>query len=168
LVVSDIVRLYGSYGPRALVKAIINPSIHATLLIRLGQAMPRPLGSIVRIVALATYGVEVQPGVRIDRGLLLPHPTSIVIARGATIGCNAKIHQCVTIGTNVKNEGPDTIATNRGAPVIGDGVLIFPGSVIVGPITIGDGAVIGANSFVHRDVRPREVVRGTVPSRERA
>lgn len=161
LVASDVRRLYGGRGARAVVRAISNPSIHATVIIRLGQACPRPLSSIVRIIGLATYGVEVQSGVSIGPGLLLPHPTSIIIARGSRIGANAKIHQCVTIGTNVKGGSPD----RRRGPDIGDDVLIYPGSVVIGPIAVGSGAVIGANSFVDRDVFVGEVVRGKVPRR---
>lgn len=86
-------------------------------------------------------------------GLSLAHHGSIVVNGSARVGCNARVHSCVNIG-----EG-------RGAaPQIGDDVYIGPGAKLFGAITIGDGAVIGANAVVNRDVPPRVVVGG-VPAR---
>lgn len=65
----------------------------------------------------------------------------IVISSEAKIGDNCKIYQNVTIG-----------AGNGGYPTIGNNVIIFPNSVIAGKIKIGDNAIIGACSFVNKDV----------------
>ncbi len=71
-------------------------------------------------------------------GLSLAHYGSIVVNGKARVGCNARVHSCVNIG-----EG-------RGAaPTIGDGVYLGPGAKLFGAITIGDGAVIGANAVVN-------------------
>ena len=67
------------------------------------------------------------------------------------IGDNVWISQNVTIG---RKEGQTEV------PTICDNVYIGPGSVIIGKITLGEGCVIGANSFVNKDVPSRMVVAG--------
>lgn len=87
--------------------------------------------------------------------LYLPHPTAIVVGRGVVIGQDVTIYQGVTLGQ--PNE-------SAGYPIVGDGVIIYPNSVLIGSITIGAGAVIGANSFVNRDI-PAGAVASGVPAR---
>lgn len=72
---------------------------------------------------------------------MLPHPNGIVIHKDAVIGPNCLIFQQVTIGTN-----------GKGVPHIGGHVDIGAGARIIGPITIGDHARIGANAVVTHDV----------------
>jgi serine O-acetyltransferase len=86
-------------------------------------------------------------------GLSLAHYGSIVVNGNARVGCNARIHSCVNIGE-----------AGGKAPRIGDNVYFGPGAKLFGPITVGDGAVIGANAVVNRDVAPRTVVGG-VPAK---
>jgi len=73
----------------------------------------------------------------------MAHTNGIVINVAARIGCNCDIFQQVTIGE-----------AKGGFPVIGNRVLIGAGAKIMGPVTIGDGARIGANALVIRDVPP--------------
>ena len=101
-------------------------------------------------------GADIPINCQIRGGLLIPHPSGVVIHPEAKIGMNCLIMQQVTLGTNRK----------PGAPKLGDGVNIGPGSYILGEISIGDGAVIGAGSVVLRDVPARSVAFG-VPARER-
>lgn len=75
---------------------------------------------------------------------VFPHPIGIVIARRVKIGDGCKIWQNVTIGNKSY--------TTEDFPVIGDNVTIYAGAVIVGRITIGSNAVIGANSVVLQNV----------------
>ena len=94
---------------------------------------------------------------KLGGGLLIPHPTGIVIHPGAQIGTNCLIMQQVTIGGN------------RGAsvPVIGNGVDIGPGAKILGGVTIGDRAIIGACSLVMKDVPAGAVVYGVPATAQR-
>jgi serine O-acetyltransferase len=92
---------------------------------------------------------------KLGAGLLLPHPTGVVIHPDARIGPDCLILSCVTIGT-----GPI-----RGVPVLGVHVDVGTGAKILGGVQIGDRAVIGAGAVVLKDVRPGATVVG-VPARE--
>ncbi len=92
---------------------------------------------------------------RIDGGLKLPHPNGVVIHPRTIIGPNCIIFQQVTLGTS--GNGP-------GAPVVGGGVDIGAGAKVLGPVTIGDHAMIGANAVVTQDVPKGAIVAG-VPAR---
>jgi serine O-acetyltransferase len=89
----------------------------------------------------------------IGPGLFIQHGFSTIITADR-IGKNCWINQQVTIGFSGK----------PGAPVIGDNVIINAGAIVIGGITIGDGAQVGAGSVVTKDVAPNAVVAG-VPAR---
>ena len=88
-------------------------------------------------------------------GLMLPHPVGIVIHPNSVIGENCLIMHNVTLGTR----GPGS-----GAPRLGRGVDVGPGACLLGGITVGDGAQVGANAVVTSDVPARAVAVG-VPAR---
>jgi serine O-acetyltransferase len=96
---------------------------------------------------------DIPPNADIGGGLMMPHPNGVVIHSKARIGPNCLIMQQVTIGQN-----------KRQRPVIGGGVDIGPGAKVLGGITVGDNAHIGANAVVLHDVPPWAVVAG-VPAR---
>ena len=75
-------------------------------------------------------------------GLILPHPYAVVITSHAIIGSDCIFYQSVAIGA-------DRIGQ---VPTIGNRVIIYAGSVIIGKVHIGDDSVIGANSFVNIDI----------------
>lgn len=100
-------------------------------------------------------GSELQPNFRFGGGLILPHPTGVVIHPSARVGVNCMIFQGVTIGAN----GPDS-----GVPYIGGHVDIGAGAKVLGGITVGDHAKIGANAVVLCDVPPGATAVG-IPAR---
>ena len=109
-----------------------------------------PLRKLVRAFLIprhwfwsAVAGADIPLNAQLGGGAILPHPNGIVIHPRAVIGPNCLIFQQVTIGTR---------GWNRPAPVIGAGVEIGAGAKVLGPITIGDGARIGANAVVVCDV----------------
>lgn len=83
-----------------------------------------------------------------------PHPLGIVIGEGVVIGNNVKIFQQVTLGSHGKKE------QGYAYPVVKDNCKIFTGAKLIGGITIGEGAVIGANSVVNIDVPSNGVAVG--------
>ncbi|MGX5357818.1 serine acetyltransferase [Kocuria sp. KH4] len=86
-------------------------------------------------------------------GLRLPHPKNITVNSSARIGTSCTIYHNVTIGAL---EGDA-----NAAPTIQDDVIIGTGAVVLGPVTIGSGAKIGANAVVTRDVPAGATVIGT-------
>jgi len=103
------------------------------------------------------YGIEISAGTRMGAGLYMGHFGGIHVNRGAVIGNNCNIQQGVTLGK--ANRG-----TRAGSPVIGNNVFIGAGAKIIGRILVGDGAAIGANAVVTKDVPPGAAVAG-VPAR---
>jgi serine O-acetyltransferase len=100
---------------------------------------------------LVIFNVQIPAGprgARIGPGLCLIHPRNILIPWGSVIGDNFLVFHEVTLGT-----GP-----RPGIPTIGNDVDVYVGARVLGGITIGDGAMIGANCVVTRDVPPRSVV----------
>lgn len=91
------------------------------------------------------YGVEVPWSAKIGRNVVIEHQGGIVIHGDATIGDGCTIRQGVTIGNR-------SLAAPFDVPVIGRDVNIGAGAVIVGPIRLGDGCAVGANSVVLHDV----------------
>lgn len=88
-------------------------------------------------------------------GLMLPHPNGVVVHPKVKIGPNCILFQQVTLGTS--GNGP-------GAPLIGGGVDIGAGAKVLGPVTIGDHAIIGANAVVTHDI-PEGAIAVGVPAR---
>ncbi len=86
-------------------------------------------------------GISIPLRCQIGGGLQMPHTNGIVINVDARIGCNCDIYQQVTIG-EMKGR----------SPTIGHRVFVGPGAKILGGVTIGDGASVGANALVIRDV----------------
>lgn len=99
------------------------------------------------------FHVDIHPAARIGSGILFDHATGLVVGETATIGNNVSILHHVTLG------GTGAVGGDR-HPKIGDGVLIGAGATILGNITIGAGAKIGAGSIVLIDVPPQTTAVG--------
>lgn len=95
----------------------------------------------------ARYACYVSPEAVIAPDCRLPHPVGIVIGEGVVVGPGCVIFQNVTIGAREQAD-----ASERLYPRLEQGVVVYAGAVIVGPVTIGPGAVIGANAVVLSDV----------------
>ena len=99
------------------------------------------------------FHVDIHPAAKIGSGILFDHATGLVIGETCTIGNNVSILHHVTLG------GTGAVGGDR-HPKIGDGVLIGAGAIILGNITIGAGAKIGASSIVLVDVPPHTTAVG--------
>lgn len=102
----------------------------------------------------AVSGADIPLNSRIGGGLLLPHPNGVVIHPDATVGPNCLLLQQVTLGTH----------TGGGVPVLAGHVDVGAGAKLLGGVTIGAHAVIGANAVVLTDIPPGAVAVG-VPAR---
>lgn len=133
------------------------PGIHALLAHRVAHAMheagvpllPRTLALLTRMVT----GIEIHPAAQIGSGLFIDHGAGVVIGETAKIGDDVTLYQGVTLGGT-------GFATGKRHPTVEDNVTIGSGAKLLGPITIGHGAKIGANSVVITDVPPNSTVVG--------
>ncbi|XP_051136096.1 serine acetyltransferase 1, chloroplastic-like [Andrographis paniculata] len=99
------------------------------------------------------FAVDIHPGAKIGRGILLDHATGVVVGETAVIGDNVSILHNVTLG------GTGKVSGDR-HPKIGDGVLIGAGTCVLGNVRIEDGAKIGAGSVVLKQVPARTTAVG--------
>lgn len=102
-------------------------------------------------------GIEIHPAAQIGRGCFIDHGMGVVIGETCQIGDYVTIYQGVTLGGTGKESG-------KRHPTVGSHVLISTGAKVLGSITIGDWAKIGAGSVVLKDVPPHSTVVG-IPGR---
>ena len=152
-------------GASALVLMLTEQGLWALLQYRLASGLarsrlPGPLkGFLLMLSAVAQKAVEIVTGISlpcratIGPGLYIGHFGNIIFHEDVVLGHTCNVSQGVTIGTS--GRGP-----RRGVPRIGDRVYLATNAVVVGPITVGSGAVVAANSLVTRDVPPGTTVMG--------
>ena len=115
------------------------------------------LAYYVQMRGSEVFGVDVHPGARIGRGIMIDHAHSIVIGETAVVGDNVSMLHSVTLGGTGKEDGDRH-------PKIGNGVLIGAGAKVLGNIRVGERSRIAAGSVVLSDVPPCTTVAG-VPAR---
>jgi len=98
-------------------------------------------------------GIEIHPGARIGSGVFIDHGMGVVIGETAEVGDDVTLYQGVTLGGT-------GFATGKRHPTVEANVTIGSGAKLLGPITVGHGAKIGANSVVVSDVPPNSTVVG--------
>jgi serine O-acetyltransferase len=133
------------------------PGIHALLSYRVAHALALAriplLPRLIALLTRAVTGIEIHPAACIGQGLFIDHGAGVVIGETAEIGDNVTLYQGVTLGGT-------GFATGKRHPTVQDNVTIGSGAKLLGPITIGHGAKIGANSVVITDVPPNCTVVG--------
>lgn len=133
------------------------PGIHALLAHRAAHALHEAgvplLPRSISMLSRALTGIEIHPAARIGEGLFIDHGAGVVIGETADIGNDVTLYQGVTLGGT-------GFATGKRHPTVQDNVTIGSGAKLLGPITIGHGAKIGANSVVITDVPPNSTVVG--------
>jgi serine O-acetyltransferase len=110
---------------------------------------PRSIAYVSRTIT----GVEIHPAAKIGKGLLIDHGSGVVIGETAEIGDDVTIYQGVTLGGT-------GFATGKRHPTLGNEVTVGSGARLLGPIEVGRGAKIGANSVVITDVPADATVVG--------
>jgi serine O-acetyltransferase len=133
------------------------PGVHALLAHRVAHALfeagvpvlPRAIAGATRLLT----GVEIHPAARIGQGLFIDHGMGVVIGETAEIGNDVTLYQGVTLG------GTGFVSGKR-HPTVEDNVTIGSGAKLLGPIVVGHGSKIGANTVVIHDVPPHSTVVG--------
>jgi serine O-acetyltransferase len=147
------------YGLSVIAKVVLYPRLQAVLLFRLGHAAYRagwsPVAFACQAAGLVLAGAEIDPAAVIGPGLCLVHSSGIVIGDRARIGAHFVCFHGVTIGDSGKGDGQ---------PRLGDWVTASAGAKLLGGITVGHRAVIGANAVLLVDVPDGGVAVG-MPAR---
>ena len=98
-------------------------------------------------------GVEIHPGAEIGKNFFIDHGMGVVIGETSIIGDNVTMYHGVTLGGTSQNKG-------KRHPTIEDNVIIGAGALVLGPITVGKNAKVGANATVVKDVKANTTVVG--------
>jgi len=137
------------------------PGFHAVLAHRIAHrlwnARLKLLGYAIAQAARWFTGIEIHPAARIGPRFFIDHGMGVVIGETAEIGADVTIYHGVTLGGV-------SLEKRKRHPTLEDGVVIGCGAKLLGPITVGKHAIVGANAVVTRDVAPGTVVAG-IPAR---
>ena len=114
---------------------------------------------LLRSIGVSITGADFAPGCSIGAGLLMNHPVGVVFGQGAVVGSNCTFLHGVTLG-----ERYGAGSEEHDYPIVGDDVVIGAGVKLLGAVSIGRGAVIGANAVVLADVPDNGLAVG-VPAR---
>ena len=103
-------------------------------------------------------GIEIHPAVKVGRRVFIDHGMGVVIGETAEIGDDCTIYQGVTLG------GTSLYRGTKRHPTLGNGVVVSAGAKVLGGFTVGDGAKVGSNAVVLKEVPPGATVVG-IPGR---
>jgi serine O-acetyltransferase len=119
----------------------------------LGEAGVPLAPRTIAYLSRAVTGVEIHPAAKIGPEFFIDHGSGVVIGETAEIGRRVTLYQGVTLGGTGFQRG-------KRHPTLGDNVTVGSGAKLLGPIAVGDGAKIGANTVVVEDVPPSSTVVG--------
>ena len=138
------------------------PGLRATMSYRIAHALVELgvpiLPRMITEQAHSDTGIDIHPAATIGRSFVVDHGTGVVIGATAVIGDNVKIYQGVTLGARsfIRDADNNPVKGVPRHPILGNDVVVYANSTILGRITIGDGAVIGGNLWVTRPVAAGE------------
>ncbi len=147
---------------------ILYQGFHAVVFYRfahwLWQANLRFLGRFVSQLGRLFTGIEIHPGATIGCCFVIDHGSGVVIGETAEIGDNVTLYHDVTLGGVAPSVDSHTQVGVKRHPTLGNGVIVGSGAQILGPITVGDDARVGANAVVTNDV-PAGVTAVGIPAK---
>lgn len=133
------------------------PGLHALWFHRVAHFLwwhrLRLLGRLLSHISRFLTGIEIHPGARIGRRFFIDHGMGVVIGETTEIGDNVLIYQGVILGGTTHEK-------LKRHPTLGNNVVVGAGATLLGAITIGDGARVGAGSVVVQSVPPEATVVG--------
>jgi serine O-acetyltransferase len=138
--------------------ALCYPGFHAVLLHRVAHQLwkrgfclaARMISQFSRLVT----GIEIHPGARIGRRLVIDHGQGVVIGETSEIADDVTLYQGVTLGGIAPSVDSRNQVNVKRHPTLQAGVILGSGAQILGPVVVGEAARVGANSVVTRDVPP--------------
>jgi len=133
------------------------PGVHAVLLHRLSHwcwnVGLKWLARFISHLARWFTGIEIHPGAKLGRRFFIDHGMGVVIGETAEVGDDCTLYHGVTLGGTSWDKG-------KRHPTLGNNVVIGAGAKVLGPVMIADGARIGSNSVVVKDVKPGTTMVG--------
>ena len=161
---SETLAAYQARDPAARSKLeifLLYPGVHATLYHQAAHfCYCHKMKFLARTISQWSRfwtGIEIHPGAKIGRRLVIDHGMGIVIGETAEVGDDCLIYHGVTLGGTGKDQG-------KRHPTIGNNVLLYTGSKVLGPFKVGDGARIAANAVVLKEI-PENATAVGVPAR---
>lgn len=160
----EVIGAYRQRDPAArsdLEVLLCYPGVHAVLWHRVAHGLWRrgiklPARMVAHLSRFLT-GIEIHPAARVGRRLIIDHGMGVVVGETAEIGDDVYLYHQVTLGGTSSQRG-------KRHPTLGDGVIVGAGAKILGAITVGHGARVGANAVVIADVPQAATVVG-IPAR---
>ena len=105
-------------------------------------------------------GIEIHPGAKIGKNLVIDHGMGVVIGETSDIGDNVTIYHMATLGGIAPSINSNDQRNIKRHPTIEDEVVIGSGAQVLGPVTVGRCAKIGANAVITKDVPEKAVMVG--------
>lgn len=140
---------------------LLYPSIHAVFWHRPAHFLYRHkwlfLARAISQVTRFWTGIEIHPGAKIGKGLLIDHGSGVVIGETAEVGDDCTIYQGVTLGGTGKEKG-------KRHPTLGNNIIVGSGAKVLGPFKVGDNSKIASNAVVLSEIPPDCTAVG-VPAR---
>ena len=156
----ELLRAYQARDPAArsrLEILLLYPGVHAVIFHRVSHWLwERRFCFLARLnsqLARHLTGIEIHPGAKLGRRLVIDHGMGVVIGETAEVGDDCLIYHGVTLGGTGKDQG-------KRHPTIGNNVLISCGAKVLGPFRVGDNARVAANSVVLGEVPENATVVG--------
>ena len=160
---SETLAAYQARDPAARSKLeifLLYPGVHATLYHQAAHfCYCHKMKFLARTISQWSRfwtGIEIHPGAKIGRRLVIDHGMGIVIGETAEVGDDCLIYHGVTLGGTGKDQG-------KRHPTIGNNVLLSTGSKVLGPFKVGDGARIAANAVVLKEIPENATAVGSRP-----
>ncbi len=144
------------------------PGFHSLLFYRASHGVWRRgwrlLGRFISHIGKILTGIEIHPAAQIGRRFVIDHGTGVVVGETSIIGDDVTLYQAVTLGGIAPSVDSGSQVNQKRHPTVQDGAIIGSGAQVLGPITIGKGARVGANAVVTKDV-PAGVTAVGIPAR---
>lgn len=160
----ETLRAYQKRDPAARSRLeifLLYPGVHAVLYHRLAHFLYcHRLKFLARLVSQWSRhwtGIEIHPGAKIGRRLVIDHGMGTVIGETAEVGDDCLLYHGVTLGGTGKDQG-------KRHPTLGNNVMVATGAKVLGPFRVGDNARIAANAVVLSEIPPDATAVG-VPAR---
>ena len=160
----ETLRAYQARDPAARSRLeifLLYPGVHAVIYHRIAHWFYRHrlffLARCVSQWSRCWTGIEIHPGAKIGRRLVIDHGMGIVIGETAEIGDDCLIYHGVTLGGTGKDQG-------KRHPTLGNNVMVSAGAKVLGPFKVGDNSRIAANAVVLTEIPPDATAVG-VPAR---